>query len=78
MSGKSEKEVEDLFVEEYAKLKPQADNKRENKDERYINDAEFDRELVGQLYKSVMKRLGIATDDESLPVSESRVHGFYQ
>ena len=76
MSGKSEKEVEDLFVEEYAKLKPQADNKRENKDERYINDAEFDRELVGQLYKSVMKRLGIATDDESLPVSESRVHGF--
>ena len=74
MSGKSIKEVEDLFVEEYAKLKPQDDNKRTNADERYINDAEFDQELVGQLYKAVMKRLGI--NDDSSPTSESRVHGF--
>jgi hypothetical protein len=74
MSGKSEEYVTKLFDAEYAKLKPQHDNKGETDESRYANDSQFDGELVKQLYTAVLNRLGINSDDS--PTSTSRVHGF--
>ena len=75
MSGKSEQEVEQIFKEEYAKLKPQPEQKNDHKETRYIDDSKFDRTLLSQLYNRVMERLGIANESLSF-VMESRVHGF--
>lgn len=72
MSNVSEEIVTKIVKQEYRKLKKQSDDKKEKTDTYYINDRQFDNEMVKQLYLNVLHRLGITTGFEST----SEVHGF--
>lgn len=72
MSNVNEDIITKIIHQEFKKLKKQSDDKEEKTDTYYINERQFDNEMVKQLYLNVMHRLGITTGFEST----SEVHGF--
>lgn len=72
MSGLQEEAVHNLIVQEYQGLKQQRDEKDLDIGQRALNEAQFDTELLKQLYGRVLTRLGIENDYQM----EAAMHGF--